>query len=82
MPHPDYLFRTVTHWRLRAEAIRALAEDAQDSKVRRMMLRLAADYGRLAGNADDRAAQGSSMFRIAQMPPESLPAVPAESGQK
>jgi hypothetical protein len=49
---------------MRAEAIRTLAEDAQDSKVRAMMLRIAADYDRLAKNADDRAAQDSIMFRV------------------
>jgi hypothetical protein len=64
IPHYDYLFRTVAHWRMRAEAIRTLAEDAQDSKVRAMMLRIAADYDRLAGNADDRGAQDSIMFRV------------------
>jgi hypothetical protein len=65
IPHPAYLFSTVTHWRMRAEAIRTLAEDAQDSKVRSMMLRIAAGYDRLAGNAGDRAAQDSIMFRVA-----------------
>ena len=30
IPHSDYLFKTGTHWRLRAEAMRTLAEDAQD----------------------------------------------------
>jgi hypothetical protein len=55
---------SVTHWRMRAEAIRTLAEDAQDSKVRTMMLRIAADYDRLARNADYRAAQDSIMFRV------------------
>jgi hypothetical protein len=35
-----------------------VAEDAQDPKVRSMMLRIA------AANADDRAAQDSIMFRV------------------
>jgi hypothetical protein len=43
--------------------MRTLAEDAQDQKVRSMMLRIAADYNRLAENAD-RAAQDSIMFRM------------------
>ena len=64
IPHSDYLFKTGTHWRLRAEAMRTLAEDAQDSRVRAMMLRIAADYDRLAGNTDDRAGQDSTMFRV------------------
>jgi hypothetical protein len=43
-PHSDYhLFRTATHWRMRAEATRTLVEDAQDSKIRTMMLRIAAE---------------------------------------
>jgi hypothetical protein len=63
MPHSDYLFRTVTHWRMRAKAMRTLAEEANDSTVRAMMLRIAADYDRVAESADDRAAQDSIMFR-------------------
>jgi hypothetical protein len=57
IPHSDYLFRTATHWGMRAEAMRTVAEDAQDPKVRSMMLRIAAGYDRLAANADDRAAR-------------------------
>jgi hypothetical protein len=49
---------------MRAEEMRTLAEDAHDSTVRAMMLRIAADYERLAENADDRAAQDSIMFRM------------------
>jgi hypothetical protein len=49
---------------MRAEAIRTLAEEVQDLKVRAMMLRIAADYDWLAGNADDRGAQDSIMFRV------------------
>jgi hypothetical protein len=48
---------------MRAEKMRTLAEEAIDSTVRAMMLRIAADYDRLAGCADDRAAQDSIMFR-------------------
>jgi hypothetical protein len=46
---PDFgnLFKTATHWRRRAEEMRALAEDAEDATVRSMMLRIAADYDRL-----------------------------------
>jgi hypothetical protein len=72
IPHSDYLFRTATHWRMRAEAMRTLAEEA-DSTVRAMMLRIAADYDRLAESADDRAAHDSIMFRTAEMRPESRP---------
>jgi len=44
--------------------MRTLAEEVQDPTVRVMMLRIAADYERLAENADDRAAQDSIMFRV------------------
>jgi hypothetical protein len=61
---PDLgLFKTATHWRRRAEEMRALAEDAVDATVRSMMLRIAADYDRRALNANDPAAQHSIMFQ-------------------
>jgi hypothetical protein len=71
IPHSDYLFRTATHWRMRAEKMRALAEEANDPTVRAMMLRIASDYDRLAESADDHAAHDSIMFRTAEVPPES-----------
>ena len=80
IPHSDYLFRTVTHWRLRAEAMRTLAEEGNDSTVRAMMLRIAADYDRLAESADDRAAHDSIMFQTAEVKSESLPETPSKSG--
>jgi len=49
---------------MRAEEMRTLAEDVQDSRVRAMMLRIAADYEWLAESADNRAAQDSIMFRV------------------
>jgi hypothetical protein len=72
-PHPDYLFKTPMHWRLRAEKMRTLAEDADDPTVRALMLRIAADYERLAESANDLAAHESIMFRKAEVPPESQP---------
>jgi hypothetical protein len=72
VPHPDYLFKTQTHWGMRAEKMRTLAEEADDSTVRAMMLRIAADYDRLAESADDRAAHDSIMFQTAEVKPESL----------
>jgi hypothetical protein len=42
------------HWRMRSEEIRTLVDDAQDPGVKAMMLRIAADYDRLAKWADDR----------------------------
>jgi hypothetical protein len=73
IPHPSYPFKNAKHWRLRAEAMRTLAEETIDSTVRAMMLRIAAEYDRLAESADDRAAHDSIMFRTAEVRPESLP---------
>ncbi len=72
--HSDYLFRSATHWRMRAEAIRTLVEDAQNSKVRTTMLRIAANYERLAGHADDRAAQEFDYVSIGEPDDETAPA--------
>jgi hypothetical protein len=47
--------------------MRTLAEEADDSTVRAMMLRIAADYDRLAERADDRAAHDSIMFQTAEV---------------
>jgi hypothetical protein len=44
--------------------MRTLAEEPVDSTVRAMMLRIAADFDRLAESADDRAAHDSIMFRM------------------
>ena len=50
---------------MRAEKMRTLAEEAIDSTVRAMMLRIAADYDRLAESSNDLAAHDSIMFRTA-----------------
>ena len=51
------------HWRMRAEKMRTLAEETNDPTVRAMMLRFAATYDRVAGQAADPAQQDSIMFR-------------------
>jgi hypothetical protein len=80
IPHSDYLFRTETHWRMRAEKMRTLAEEANDPTVRAMMLRFAAAYDRVAGQAADPAPQNSIMFRRADVKPDSLPVTPSKLG--
>ena len=82
VPHSDYLFRTATHWRMLAEEMRTLAEEAHDSTVRAMMLRIAADYDRLAESSNDLAAHDSIMFRTAEVKPESHPETPSKSRRK
>ena len=69
-PSPAYAYKAARHWSMRAEEMRALAEEASDPMVRAMMLGLAADYDLFA---DDRAGGGSIMFRLAEMPPERRP---------
>jgi hypothetical protein len=62
---PCDAFKSATHWRMRAEEMRTLAEEAHDSTVSAMMVRIAADYDRLAKHADDSAARDSIMLRTA-----------------
>jgi hypothetical protein len=50
------------HWRQRAEEARALADQMNDEASRQTMLRIAADYDRLAERAALRA-QGASPQR-------------------
>ena len=66
IPHPSYPFENATHWRMRAEEMRGLAEEARDPMVRAMMLGIAADCDSFAESADDGAIGGSIMFRLAE----------------
>jgi hypothetical protein len=47
------------HWRSRAEEARNIAEQLSDLESRRTMLRIAADYERLAEHAEPRATRKS-----------------------
>ena len=42
------------HWRHRAEQMRTLAEGMSSSETRQIMMRIAADYERLAERAEQR----------------------------
>ena len=65
-PNPTYVYKRATHWRMRAEEMRTLAEEARDPMVRAMMLGIAADCDSFAESADDGAIGGSIMFRLAE----------------
>jgi predicted component of type VI protein secretion system len=52
---PITAIKNATRWRLRGEAMRTMAEEAEDPTVRAMMLSFAEDYDRMARRADDSA---------------------------
>ena len=53
---PDSVLDNPKHWRERAEEARSIAEQLSDPDAKRMMLRIADDYERLAQHAERRAA--------------------------
>jgi hypothetical protein len=62
---PSDVFKTAAHWRMRGEEMRTLADDCLDPTARAMMLRIAADYDRLARHADDKSSLDAVMLRTA-----------------
>jgi hypothetical protein len=60
--HPTDASKSVAHWLMRGEEMRTLADEAHDSVVRAMMLRIAADYDRLAKYAGDNSDTVDSMM--------------------
>jgi hypothetical protein len=62
---PSDVLKSAAHWRMRGEEMRTLAEEAIDPTARAMMLRIAADYDRLAKHSDDKSSLNSMMLRTA-----------------
>jgi hypothetical protein len=60
---PFDIISSGVHWRMRAEEIRTLADDAEEATARAMMLRIVADYDRLAKWAEDRSPGDESYAR-------------------
>lgn len=53
------IYNDAKHWRERAEEARRVAAELADIESRKLMLKVAADYDRLAERADLRAAKDS-----------------------
>jgi hypothetical protein len=57
-PDSDGIANSASLWRMRGEEMRTLAEERRDPNVKAMMLRIAADYDRLAEWAEKRTTDG------------------------
>ncbi len=58
--HLNSAIQSPVHWRMRAEEMRTIAEETAEPAVRAMMLRIAADYDRLAKQTEERTSVGQS----------------------
>ena len=56
---PSNALSNFARWSGRSEEMRIMAEELQDPTARAMMLRLSADYGRLAERAEEVAARAN-----------------------
>jgi len=59
MSRNSFLFDNPKHWRERAEEARSVADQLSDPESKRMMLRIAEAYVRLAEHAERRLAKQS-----------------------
>jgi CRP/FNR family transcriptional regulator, cyclic AMP receptor protein len=64
------------HWRNRAGEMRTLAEGTTDTKIKKRMLKMAEEYEKLAGRAEERAANRPFQKAFAKPEPEGAKRMP------